>query len=405
MLWIGGGLLALFFTLRIFVADLYRVDSGSMEPTIHGGDSWDEWVLVWYAGTEDLERFDLVVAYSDVGELVVKRVVGLPGENIQILGGDLFVDGKRLSANDPRPGVVVLFDSELQSLEAEFRMEASHWTESSDGWVLDTRGKPVDYELNTLHWLSGFDDGYLLPDSTSVEGSRAVNDGGLELDVEFLESAGVLRIDLREEGDLFRASFLLNDESTDEEQLELTVRIERFRIVANTKDVFGASVLAEPEILVEQAFTIDAESAHPLHFSNIDNTVFLSLGSKLSLAHTYSDNRLPEGVAVAPGKTIGAQVAVGGDGLHARFTNLRVVRDFNWISRGEFGVERPISLGPGEYFLLGDNSFQSLDGRTWGATRKSEILGRPLKVIWPRERARSLSGDHWRRVARPASSN
>ena len=405
MLWLGGGLLALFFVLRIFVADLYRVDSGSMEPTIHGGDSWDEWVLVRYAGTDDLGRFDLAVAYSDVGELVVKRVVGLPGENVQIRGGDLFVDGRRLGANDPRPGVVPLFDSEHQSVDAEFRMAASNWTESPAGWVLDTRGKPKDYELSTLHWLAGFDDGYLLPDGTRVQGSRSVNDGGLELDVEFLESSGALWIDLREAGDCFRASFVLTGEHSGGEQINLTVRLERLRILANTKDAFGASLLAEPEILAEQALTIRAESVHRLHFSNIDNTLFLSLGDKLFLAHTYSDNRLPEGVAVAPGKTIGAQVAVGGEELHARISSLRVVRDFNWISRGEFGVERPISLGPGEYFLLGDNSSQSLDGRTWGPTRKSEILGRPLEVIWPRERARSLSGDHWRRVSKPGSGN
>lgn len=405
VLWIGGGLLAIFFVVRIFFADLYRVDSGSMEPTIHGGDSWDEWVLVRYSGTDDLERFDLAVAYSDVGEFVVKRVIGLPGENIQILGGDLFIDGKRLSANAPRPGVVPLFDSEHQSVEAEFRMEPSNWTESPAGWVLDTRDKPEDYELSTLHWQVGLDDGYLLPDGTRVQGSRAVNDGGLELDVEFLEASGTLRIDLREEGDCFRASLVLTGEGSDAGEVELTVRLERLRIIANTKDVFGASVLAEPETLVEQALTIHANSIHRLHFSNIDNTLFLSLGDKLALSHTYSDNRLPKGVSVAPGKTIGAQAAVGGEDLLARISRLRVVRDFNWISRGEFGVERPISLGPGEYFLLGDNSSQSLDGRTWGATRKSDILGRPLKVIWPRERARSLDEEHWRRVSRPGSSN
>ena len=71
MVWIGAGLLALFFVLRTFVADIYRVESGSMEPTIYGGEPWDEWVLVCYGGFEQLKRFDLAVAYKGDGNPVV----------------------------------------------------------------------------------------------------------------------------------------------------------------------------------------------------------------------------------------------------------------------------------------------------------------------------------------------
>lgn len=57
---------------------------------------------------------------------------------------------------------------------------------------------------------------------------------------------------------------------------------------------------------------------------------------------------------------------------------------------------RPITLGPDEYFMLGDNSSISDDGRFWpavdgrqqGAIPASRICGRVVGIIWPPERWR-----------------
>ncbi len=404
MLWLFGGLLAIVLVLRIFVADLYKVDSGSMEPTIHGDGSWSEWVLVRYGGTEDLERFDLAVARSEIEKLVVKRVVGLPGETVQIRGGDLFIDGSRLSVNDPRPPLITLFDSRVQRVAEEFRMDAARWRESDTGWTLDSRGLEDAGEANTMFWRSGFRDGYVLPDLTRVAGKREVNDGGVEFEVEFLEPGGTLFMDLREAGDCFRASVRLTGELTSAGELDGTVRIERLRILKSAVNSMEPSRLVEPELLAEMPLRSAPGSRAKLHFSNVDNTLLFQVDDEHALAFAYGENRPLEDGSAAPGMTIGAQVSLGGHDLHARFDNLRVLRDFNWISRGEYAVDRSLALGPGEYFLLGDNSAQSLDGRTWGPTRKSDVLGRPVEVIWPRERARSLDVDLWRRDSSLKSS-
>ena len=405
VLWLFAGLLALVLVLRIFVADLYRVESSSMVPTIFGGDSLDEWVLVRYEGPEGLERFDLAVAYSDVGELVVKRVVALPGETVQVLGGDLFIDGSRLEASSPRPALVSLFDSEFHRVEDEFEVGANAWSRDGDTWVLDGAGKGVNFEANTLLWRSRLDDGYLLPDRTRELGSRPVKDGALELELELLSGGGLLYFDLREEGDCFRASLRPSREPTSDGGIRAEARLERFQILANPTELFAASVLVEQETLAQESVVIRPGVTQTLHFSNLDNTLYFSLGESFALTHSYAANRSVEGASVAPGKTIGAQVSFGGNGLMARVPRIRILRDPSWTSQGEFGVERPLSLGPGEYFLLGDHSAESQDGRTWGATRASDLLGRPLEVIWPRDRARSLGGDQWRRVPDSGSSD
>src|SRR5262249_20845519 len=52
----------------------------------------------------DPGRGDIVLAFRD-GELIVKRVVGLPGEEIRLDGGRLYVNGSPLRENYPvQPG-------------------------------------------------------------------------------------------------------------------------------------------------------------------------------------------------------------------------------------------------------------------------------------------------------------
>ena len=40
-------------------------------------------------------------------------------------------------------------------------------------------------------------------------------------------------------------------------------------------------------------------------------------------------------------------------------------------------------LGDDEYFMMGDNTNNSEDGRTWGAVKRKNIVGRALFVYWP----------------------
>jgi signal peptidase I len=57
---------------------------------------------------------------------------------------------------------------------------------------------------------------------------------------------------------------------------------------------------------------------------------------------------------------------------------------------------KPITLGPDEYFLLGDNSSVSDDARFWpafpdhqaGATPRDQLCGRIVAIIWPPDRWR-----------------
>lgn len=65
------------------------VKGDSMQPSLNDGS------LVMYAKDETVERFDIVIANDNHrGDVVVKRVIGLPGEDVVIIEGMLYIDGK-----------------------------------------------------------------------------------------------------------------------------------------------------------------------------------------------------------------------------------------------------------------------------------------------------------------------
>src|ERR1700761_4025396 len=99
--------------VRSAVADWNDVPTGSMNPTIVEGDrvvvnklAYDLKVpyTTWHvAQWGNPNRGDIVVFYSPVnGERLVKRVIGLPGDRIEMVNERLFINGQQ-SEYQPLP--------------------------------------------------------------------------------------------------------------------------------------------------------------------------------------------------------------------------------------------------------------------------------------------------------------
>ena len=56
-------------------------------------------------------------------------------------------------------------------------------------------------------------------------------------------------------------------------------------------------------------------------------------------------------------------------------------------SLNDFG---PVSVPPGNYFVMGDNRNNSLDSRYWGYLPREDIEGSPVFIFWPPQHAGSL---------------
>ncbi|MCI8550644.1 MAG: signal peptidase I [Lachnospiraceae bacterium] len=87
------------FLIIVFVAQRTSVSGTSMNDTLQDGD---QLILekVTYRFHEP-ERFDIVVfRYTHAKNVFyIKRVIGLPGETVQIIGSDIYIDGERLEEN------------------------------------------------------------------------------------------------------------------------------------------------------------------------------------------------------------------------------------------------------------------------------------------------------------------
>ncbi len=73
------------------------VDGSSMVETLHDGDQLFVEKLSYRFNA--LDRFDIIVFYPygrDSDEFYVKRIIGMPGETIQIIGSDIYINGEVL---------------------------------------------------------------------------------------------------------------------------------------------------------------------------------------------------------------------------------------------------------------------------------------------------------------------
>ncbi len=95
------------FAVRSSLADWNDVPTGSMKPTILEGDrvfvnklAYDLKVpfTTWHvAQWDNPQRGDIVVFYSPYdGQRLVKRVVGLPGDTLELRGNVLILNGQRV---------------------------------------------------------------------------------------------------------------------------------------------------------------------------------------------------------------------------------------------------------------------------------------------------------------------
>ena len=91
---------ALAFVVRTFIFEPVRVDGSSMLNTLIDGDFMIATKFDYLLG--DPERFDIVICdypNTDDGKYRVKRVIGLPGETIELRAGELYVDGEHVEQN------------------------------------------------------------------------------------------------------------------------------------------------------------------------------------------------------------------------------------------------------------------------------------------------------------------
>ena len=313
-------------------------------------------------------------------EIVVKRVVGLPGESVAIRGGDVYIDGKirRKSLAEQRALAILVCDANFQPSQEPTpppRWRAarsdSRWTSAGGRFTraAGTQDEPLDW-LEYHHWqrLIGVAGGVKESPVTDVcsynparprreEDVHAVADLLLSFRVTPGPGRGVMVVRATDGNDDFEARLDFGEDSP------------------------AYQVLHQGWPLPDAAGRIPARRGTRLiEVSLVDQQFLMAIDGETLVAHPYE--------RADPAASSSCPLAIGTQGIDVTVADLRVYRDV-YYTRPIGGpatpeIGRPVRLGESEYFVLGDNSPISEDSRIWsdgGAIDAKWLVGKPLLVI------------------------
>jgi signal peptidase I len=369
----------------------------------------------------------------------VKRVVGLPGETVEVIDGDVWIDGKRIRKNlqEQRAVRIPVFDQQFAPQSGDgwqprwVPEENGGWTLADGGfdiaqgsgagshsaqhwvayrhWVREggqhrTAVKippeiaaidfsfpalyPLRYdaqrqELSHVGVLSDADRQRILPTFSEPAFGRLVNRLAEESHLSpIIDDYGYnRRRDTRRPvavRDLMVAFTLSLKGGNGRFFTELTDGHRRFRFTLDvgTRDVsVGIAGKGSP---ISRARLKAEALTKPLlvEMSLFDRQLLVAVDGH-RVFKPIELNAVPRDTP-APRKP----VRFGASALDARVTELRLYRDIYYTKKGR---ETKWTVGKGEYFVLGDNSPISADSRVWpncGVPREL-LLGKPFLVHLP----------------------
>jgi len=347
---------------KYFVLEISKIPSGSMQPTLLGDPQTGVFdrVLVDKLSMRfrDPERWEIVVFKHplELSRIMVKRLVGLPDEDLAIRDGDLWVrpHGEEAWHVLRRPDSVM---GEMWKRVDPAGVLRTTWsvTEGGERWRISDEGIEAQgagtatFRASAEGVKNAYLDGY--PPSLAKE-MRVANTnasrywvGDLRLEGEVAARAGTGDVTIRLTEGSEAYEFVLPGPAS---------AVERARIAWQP----GAKKRYEapgPERAVESPEPLRLPAKRvSFAIENLDDRLRLQVDG---------EDVLTLDVAPVQDQTTTLSISVEGDG--GSFSDLAVFRDTYYLPLR--GSTWEVSIDEGHYVMLGDNTMDSADSRDWEA--------------------------------------
>jgi signal peptidase I len=301
------------------------------------------------------------------GDYCVKRVVGLPGETIEIRSGDVYVDGAiaRKSLDQQRAMAVLVHDTAWTGGQGNL---PNRWSsQPDDGWQVVATGWRSAGDSATINWLN-----YIhwrrVPGAPPTIEEAPIEDEDSYNQTTSRQLNHVTDLILVGQLSARGHGTLLLKANDGRETFQLTIEPATGAVVLSSGDQVVQSVQAESGLL---------DRPTEILLSLVDRQLLFSIGGREQLGYPIDSLDKPIRPTTSP-------FSIGSRGLTVEINRLQIWRDVYYTSPTRTGALTASHLGPDEYFVLGDNSPISRDSRRWTGGEPfpaSLLAGRPLRVF------------------------
>jgi signal peptidase I len=316
-------------------------------------------------------------------EIALKRVVGLPGESVQIRDGNVWIDGhiRRKNLAEQHATAILVHDARYEPTIEPRPPRRWRSDDSDTRWDISPGrfSHPADDAAGAIDWLtyhhgrrlpgvpgkvieSPITDvfGYNVSQSRRAEDIHAVPDILLSVRVADVQGRGLLAFYATDGVEEFEAHLYFDGGQS------------RYQVFQAGHAIAG----------VGGDFPLTAGKSPTVEVSLVDQQFLLAFDGETVATWPYELTGAPSPPATP--------VAIGVQGLTVVLTDICLYRDISYTH--PIGLERlpgmgcPVHLGDDEYFVLGDNSPISADSRTWSASQPVStnlLIGKPLGIVVP----------------------
>lgn len=330
------------------------------------------------------KRYEVVV-FKKPGEPTrnyIKRLVGLPGETLRIVNGDLFVLDKEGNPERARRPDSVQDAIWIAFHDASFARDPAQlrppwWKPEGEGKGAWQFGKEGSLDTDGL-WMKCTPRGEgaawasFIPRINTAYGYARLDRNGASHDP--ISDARVRVNVTGEEG----AEVRLAIRETSHGQAARLKRVVAARFPVGQ----GSGTYAiEVDGQVQEQATATALTPgrkHEVTLSYADDRARLQVDGNTVL--TWED---PFG----PDETVEAEVLISASKAPVVFERTRIDRDIHYIPSNHGSGTDPgvqdVTIPDKAYFCMGDNSPNSLDSRAWGFVNEGYMIGRAFLIFWP----------------------